>query len=302
VRIRAENALPSLAAARSTSSVTVEIGGQAIRLLAKDRNFLARIKKRYAGFVARRAQPKGEFQIVLESPRSSSLDAELRVRWRAGRWSLSRGDFHAEWNPRDARGHIRQSASPYALDSVLRIVHSLLLAPEGGFLVHAASAIRHGRAWIFAGVSGAGKTTIAKLAPADVRLLTDEISYVVRRNQPSSTSPIRRAAGSSELAAWRDAGGYLAFGTPFVGDLGRAGESLSAPVAGLYLLTQGPHNSIQSVSAADALRGLLENILFFAEDAQLVAQVFQSACDFVLRVPVRRLTFVPDSSVWELIP
>jgi ABC-type iron transport system FetAB ATPase subunit len=61
---------------------------------------------------------------------------------------------------------------------VLRILHTLLLAAEGGFLVHAASAVRNGRAFLFAGLSGAGKTTIAGLAPPDATLLTDEISYV----------------------------------------------------------------------------------------------------------------------------
>jgi hypothetical protein len=29
--------------------------------------------------------------------------------------------------------------------------------------------------------------------------------------------------------------------------------------------------------------------------------VFDSAFDFVRHIPVRRLTFVPDTSVWELI-
>jgi hypothetical protein len=29
--------------------------------------------------------------------------------------------------------------------------------------------------------------------------------------------------------------------------------------------------------------------------------VFDAACRFINRVPVRRLTFAPDASVWELI-
>jgi hypothetical protein len=33
----------------------------------------------------------------------------------------------------------------------------------------------------------------------------------------------------------------------------------------------------------------------------LVHRVFQTACDFVGRVPVYRLTFVPDARVWEMI-
>lgn len=91
---------------------------------------------------------------------------------------MTRGDFQAEWDTASRRGWVRQTANPYGIDAVLRILHSLILAPQGGFLVHAASAVRHGRAFLFAGVSGAGKTTISRLAPPDVKLLTDEISYV----------------------------------------------------------------------------------------------------------------------------
>jgi hypothetical protein len=46
---------------------------------------------------------------------------------------------------------------------------------------------------------------------------------------------------------------------------------------------------------------VLANMLFFAEDQEMVQWVFQAACDFVQRVPVFRLTFMPDARVWELI-
>ena len=69
----------------------------------------------------------------------------------------------------------------------------------------------------------------------------------------------------------------------------------------LYLLRQGPQNQIEAVSDAEAAQALLRNILFFAHDAELVRLVFQSVVEFVSCVPVRRLTFVPDQRVWELI-
>ena len=58
---------------------------------------------------------------------------------------------------------------------------------------------------------------------------------------------------------------------------------------------------LEAVGLAEAGRALLESILFFAEDPELVSLVFQSACEFVSRVPVQRLVFVPDSRVWEMI-
>ena len=173
---------------------------------------------------------------------------------------------------------MRQNANPYSLDSVLRILHSLILAERGGFLLHAASAICDGRAYLFSGVSGAGKTTMTRLAPADITLLTDEISYL----RPS-------------------ADGYAAFGTPFAGELARAGENCTAPVSALFFLEKGSENRVDELSSAEAVRRLMRNILFFAEDRGLVEKLFDTACDFVGRVPIRRLMFYPDARVWDEI-
>ncbi|MGA9511651.1 MAG: hypothetical protein WBV55_23715, partial [Candidatus Sulfotelmatobacter sp.] len=94
---------------------------------------------------------------------------------------------------------------------------------------------------------------------------------------------------------------YMAYGTPFTGELAKLGENASAPVAALYLLAQGPENRIEPVAVAGAGRALLTNMLFFAKDQEMVHWAFQAACDFVDRVPVCRLTFAPDARVWEMI-
>ena len=270
--------MPSVMAAAQSSSVVVEIGGLPIRLHCGDPAFIRQIEERYAGYMSSTNEASFDFEIDLAPPGTKSRDEEVRVTWNSDRWLMERGDFRAEWNPSTARGHIQQTINPYSLDSVLRIVHTLLLARQGGFLLHASSAIRNGRAFLFSGVSGAGKTTMARLAPPDAALLTDEISYVTRQE-----------------------GRYFAVGTPFFGELARVGENLQAPVEALYLLAKGPENKIEPIEGADAVRGLLGNILFFARDPEFVKMVFDAAFDFVSHVPVRRLTFVPDSSVWELI-
>jgi hypothetical protein len=266
-----------MTAVTQSCGVVVQIGGLPIRLRCSDQDFVRQIEDRYAGFLGSSNNASFDFEIELAPP-SDSTDEDVRVQWDAGRWLLRRGDFRAEWNPSTARGQIRQTKNPYSLDSVLRIVHTLLLARKGGFLLHASSAIRNGRAFLFSGVSGAGKTTMARLAPPDAALLTDEISYVIR-----------------------DGNSYHAVGTPFYGELARPGENLEAPIEAVYLLAKGAKNKIEPIEGTAAVRGLMENVLFFARDPEFVKLVFDSACEFVNRVPVRRLTFVPDASVWELI-
>ena len=259
--------------------IAVEIGGMPILLRTQDGSFCELLASRYAGFVGSSSQPKFEFDVDLV-PLSAEMESEedVCVEMRDGEWRLRRGDFQARWDPQEGRGRICQSANPYSIDSVLRIVHTLILAREGGFLLHAASAVRSGRAFLFSGVSGTGKTTISRLAPPDVTLLTDEVSYIRR--------------GGDE---------YRACGTPFAGELARIGENCFAPICCLFLLDRGPENKIEPVSTADAVRCVLRNTLFFAEDGELVKMIFRSACEFVDRVPVQRLTFVPDERVWNMI-
>jgi hypothetical protein len=270
--------LLELAAPVDCSNVMIEIGGVAARVAAADPTFLQMLEDRYAGFISSRADADFDFHVDLGEPGIADPDADVSVTHCSGCWSVERGDFRAEWEPATSKGRIRQSPNPYSIDTVLRILHSLLLAKQGGFLLHAASAIRNGKAFLFAGVSGAGKSTIAGLAPADATLLTDEISYL-------------RKQGSD----------YSACGTPFTGELQKLGENISAPVAALYLLAKGPANRIEPVPAAEAARALLSNILFFAKDREMVGALLHSACEFVGRVPVSRLTFVPDSRVWGMI-
>jgi hypothetical protein len=145
-------------------------------------------------------------------------------------------------------------------------------------LLHAASAVRNGKAFLFSGLSEAGKTTISRLAPSDAALLTDEASYV-------------RKVGTE----------YRAYGTPFAGELGEPGKNVSAPIAALYLLAKASGNRIDPVEPAEAVRRLMRNILFFAHEPELVRMVFESACAFVAAVPVYQLSFFPDQRVWELI-
>ena len=276
----------------SAQEICVEIGGTPILLRTSDPGFRELIAQRYIGFVSDPGAAESTFDIDLLSqpliplaeddlvPPEADEDDEvpLIVKHEHGQWCLQRGDFHAQWDSATRLGKIVQAPTPYAIDTVLRIVHSLIQANRGGFLLHGASAIRNGKAFLFSGVSGAGKTTISRLAPPDATILTDEISYI-------------RLDGDS----------YRACGTPFAGELARVGENAQAPIEHLFFLAQGPENRIDTIRHSDALRLLLRNILFFADDASLVGNIFDSANRFLERVPVSRLTFYPDVHVWDLI-
>jgi hypothetical protein len=261
------------------AEVTVEIGGVAVQLWTRDSGFRRVIEERYEGFLNPEALPECRFEIQLISNRhGADTDEDVSVFKSGSKWCLKRGNFQAEWDLHRRTGWIRQCANPYSIDSVLRITHSLLLAMQGGFQLHASSTIRNGRAFLFAGVSGVGKTTMAKLAPSDAIVLTDEISYIRRIDN-----------------------GYRAYGTPFAGELQRPGANQSAPVQQACLLGQGERNKLRAVSQSEAIRCLMRHVLFFARDNELVEQVLDSVVHFAPRVEVVEMEFTPDRRAWELI-
>jgi hypothetical protein len=258
--------------------VAIEIGGNPIRLRSTDPKFLSTLERRYAGFWRPSENTGALLNIELQAPQTTR-DEDVQVSVQTGEWHIRRGDFYAVWNHRQRTGTVLQQASPYALDSALRIIHSLLLTDQDGFLIHAASVIRGGKAFFFAGPSGAGKTTLTRMAPADSTVLTDEISYI-------------RSEGD----------GYHACGTPFSGELGEPGQNTRAPLAGWFILAQGDENRLEHFSSrADALRLLMQNILFFAREPEITARVFNAACRFVTRIPGQRLVFRREPAAWELV-
>src|SRR5215469_13830750 len=125
----------TVACQSAAEPLPIEIGRMTIALRTHDPAFREQIAQRYAGFVGRTQPADFEFDIDLYEPTEPPADdVGLKVRVEKGNWLLQRGDFRARWNPGVRRGHIRQANNPYACDSLLRIVHTLILAKQGGFL------------------------------------------------------------------------------------------------------------------------------------------------------------------------
>lgn len=166
----------------------------------------------------------------------------------------------------------------YALDSLLRILLSWKLTTRVGFLLHAATVIRKGKAYVFMGRSGAGKSTVASLSP-EGSVLTDEISLLRFEN-----------------GEWR------AFGTPFWGEFRAAGSNTSAPVRGIFRLLQASENRVTLFRPAELLRELLPNVLFFSPEPEanrrllkILGQAAETICGY-------ELAFRKDPVFWEVLP
>lgn len=264
--------------ANQTEQILLRIGSIAVCIQGANAAFAASVRERYRPFLASSAEPDITLEIDLQSTLARSADEDLEVRQESGRWLLTRGDLEAVFDATTGRGVVRQTANPFSIDTVLRVICSLTLAEREGFLLHAASAVRGGRAFVFVGKSGTGKTTMMRLKPSDAIALTDEVSFVQRNGS-----------------------GYVAYGTPFYGELARPGEPCKAPLEAIYFLEHSTEIQSLRLTSAEAAGGLLENMLFFAKNAELARGVFTETCRLAERVPAFRLQFTLDQRVWELI-
>lgn len=249
----------------SACGLSVSIGPVALDLALENEKLAAAAKKRYAAFFGKEC---GALPIQVSSQNGAAgTDAEFQSSFEQAR---------VEATGKGAR--FEGVSNEYVLDSLLRMFLSWELLARDGFLLHAATVLRNGRAYIFTGKSGAGKSTVASLSPKG-SVLTDEISLLQRKN-----------------------GRWFAHGTPFWGEFRAVGSNAEAPVAGIFSLTKSRENRATPVRAAKLAQMLLPNILFFSpkvEDQRRLLEIAGAASE---EIPGYALEFRKDRTFWEVLP
>lgn len=269
------------------NSLGMSIAGISILISSESQEFVAQIRERYANFIADGMDPSIKIRVESLPSQDVEINAVVadesqppRVSFNNSKemWIIAYPGFFGEFNLKNGAGRAVFGLHPAGLNSFLRFVYSLILLKRLGFLVHASSLIKNGRAYIFPGKSGVGKTTIAQLSP-EATLLSDDISLV---------KIIK--------------GDFIAFGTPFWGALAVGGENVFAPISGIYFPIKDRENFLRKLTPQQALEKLLPNVVCFARNnEEFSKQLFNLCSDFVTKKPAYELHFLPDPTFWRCI-
>jgi hypothetical protein len=160
----------------------------------------------------------------------------------------------------------------YPLDQIILMYY---LARHGGILIHASGIEINEKGYIFAGRSGAGKTTIAEqfIARHYSELLSDD-RVIIRETDHL----------------------FRVFGTPWSGKGGIA-RNLSIPLAGIFFLHHTKNNYIEPLDA----RSVLERILPVASipwyDPDRMDDILKTCGNLIAGVHAYMLHFRPDTDV-----
>jgi len=162
------------------------------------------------------------------------------------------------------------------LDNVMRYVTGYMAAEDGGFAMHAAGVLYEGRAYLFAGASRSGKSTVVRsLAPAPT--LGDDFGLVLPADD-----------------------GWYAPALPFDNSESAAQDPPTGlfPVAGIWRLYQAEATHVERPSGGRAVASLMGCVAFpwtMPEHAEcLLAQVER----FVREGRYEHLHFTRDAALW----
>lgn len=272
--------MQSIAARRTASlqSLIFSIASISIHLKGRETRLLRELENRYGNFLT---TGPGAFEILLnpsaQEPRACEPVAVPQVSRRGQTWEFRLHQARAEFDGERQRAVLQGALSVFTFDSFLRIFLTLLLLERDGLVLHAATLRRSGRAHTFIGRSGAGKTTLSRLAPAD-QVLTDEISL------------LRLVQGEPR-----------AYGSPFWGELAGHGAEVELPLQALYLLVKDRRTFVEPLRGAEAITALCAHTLFFVPDRDSLQALLGLCARWVEAVPVCRLHFTPDETVWEVL-
>ena len=144
----------------------------------------------------------------------------------------------------------------------------------GGFYLHSSAVVRDGKAYLFSGHSGVGKSTHVRLwidtFGGDTRVINDD-------------KPALRCID----------GVWYAYGTPWCGKDG-ININERVPVAGLCFLKQADHNSIRILSSSEAVLKILGQTIFRFQDTKYADALMKNMESFLSDVPVYELENLPD--------
>jgi hypothetical protein len=164
----------------------------------------------------------------------------------------------------------------YPLDEV---VVANLLGRGRGVELHSCGIIdRNGRGHLFVGVSGAGKTTTARLWADDASGIVSDDRVIVREQD----------------------GAMQMFGTPWHGEA-ELSMATGVPLAGVYLLVQSESNALQPLSHAAAVARLFRCTFPLFHDGEALDFTLSFLARLAEAVPVRELLFTRDRAAVELI-
>lgn len=257
-------------------SIDVRIAGIGFRVNSPEQSVRAKLAHDFRPFLHPLAEPLFNLEI-LGPMNEREIDSFPPVRVDRRGESVSfemEGTAMADVDLRRGRARILASAMEkgYA-EAFIRSVFNLFLHQRGGFLIHACSVVNGNRGYLFPGVSGCGKSTIAHMS-AGKNVLSDELSCVIREK-----------------------GDYTVCGTPW-----RGNSMKRAKIRAIVFPKRGRRIRFSRAGKGECLDQLVSTVVYPCNDTQLFGNMLSFAGRMAETIPSYNMYFNLSSDIWRRMP
>ena len=160
----------------------------------------------------------------------------------------------------------------YPLDGLILYYLTVI---HGDIMIHASGVNNAGSGYIFSGVSGKGKSTMAKLwDKAGARIIHDD--RLILRNTGN---------------------GFNMYNTPVY----QNDKPAESPLNRIFIIEHGNKNELNPVSGASAVSMVIANCIQHNWDPEIIAGLLGSVSVMCAKIPVAMLRFRPDESIIDHI-
>jgi len=162
-----------------------------------------------------------------------------------------------------------------AIENSMMILYALSTADMGTVLFHAAVVSYQGKAYMFLGPSGTGKSTHARLW----------LKHIEGTELVNDDNPVVRDG--------------VVYGSPWSGKT-PCYRNVSYPLGGIVMLSQAPYNKICRLEGLQAYMALVPSISGKRWDARIADGLHQTENTLAMQVPVWHLECLPDEAAARL--
>jgi len=160
----------------------------------------------------------------------------------------------------------------YPLDGLILYYLTVI---SGDIMIHGSGVNYNGYGYLFSGISGRGKTTIAKLWGDHGATIIHDDRLIIRKS----------------------ATGYSMYNTPVYRDE----EPRESLIDRIFLIEHGTKNEMIPVKSSAAIGLVIANCIQHNWDQEIIEGLLDSVLQVCSDVPVYKLRFKPDSSIIEFL-